>query len=487
MLFHLKRILITFFLGALVFVQLCITGSCRKQKTSPGNNDTVVIPPSVIDSLDPKIADDYSAYADISMSAYWGPYNLHDPSIIKYNGQYYIFSTDVAYGPNGRCGIMYRKSKDLVHWTFLGWVFNGIPPIPLAFMQANQPGYQQLSIWAPFIIKVSNTYRLYYSVPGNNGLKLACIALATSSSPEGPWTDQGIVISCVAADNYNAIDPSVIIDHVNGKQWMTYGSYSAGIFIVELDPLTGKILHDGDKGKLVAFRLNYMDAIEGSEILYNPELDRYYLFVSYDWLEDNYNVRVGRSDKPEGPYYDIKGNDMAAYGDNVPMITARYKFKNHAGWQGFGHCGLLWDSTNYYYVSQARLGSNKYFMDLHIHRMVWSSTGWPTISPERYVNVPQTTITSTSLVGKWEHIDLVNTTSFNESITINLAANGMISGVANSDWQFQDGILTLNFNSGAKTYYCKVFNEWDWELKQRTLAYSGMTREGISGWGKKVN
>ena len=63
----------------------------------------------------------------------------------------------------------------------------------------------------------------------------------------------------------------------------------------------------------------------------------------------------------------------------------------------------------------------------------------------------------------------------------------MISGVANSDWQFQDGILTLNFNSGARTYYCKLFDEWDWELKQRTLAYSGMTSEGISGWGKKVN
>jgi len=198
-------------------------------------------------------------------------------------------------------------------------------------------------------------------------------------------------------------------------------------------------------------------------------------------------VRVGRADNPEGPYYDINGNDMAASGDNIPMITARYKFNYHSGWQGFGHCGLLRDSTSYYYVSQARLGSNKYFMDLHIHRMVWSSTGWPTISPERYVNVPQTTITSTNLVGKWEHIDLVNTTSFNESITIDLTANGAISGIPNSDWQFQDGTLTLSFNNGAKTYYCKVFNEWDWELRQRTLAYSGMTREGISGWGKKVN
>ncbi len=461
------------------FVGIVALLQCKKDKPSPD----IPLP----DPYNPFIADDYSSIADKSNSSLWGSFNLHDPTIIRDGEYYYIFSTDVAYGPNGKCGIMYRKSKDLVHWTFLGWVFNGIPSIPLTFMQANQTGYQQLSLWAPFIIKVNDTFRLYYSVPGNNGLKLACIALATSSSPEGPWTDQGIVISCFTTDNFNAIDPSVIVDHQNGKHWMTYGSYSAGIFIVELDPLTGKILHDGDKGKLAARRTNYNDAIEGSEILYNPELDHYYLFVSYDWLEDNYNVRVGRADKPEGPYYDINGNDMAAPGDNIPMITARYKFNYQSGWQGFGHCGLLRDSTSYYYVSQARLGSNKYLMDLHIHRMVWSSTGWPTISPERYVNVPQTTITSTNLVGKWEHIDLVNTSSFNESITIDLTANGTISGIPNSDWQFQDGTLTLSFNNGAKTYNCKVFNEWDWELRQRTLAYSGMTREGISGWGKKVN
>ncbi|MEI8224402.1 MAG: arabinan endo-1,5-alpha-L-arabinosidase [Bacteroidota bacterium] len=471
--FYINIFLLLFIVVILALLQ------CKKDKPIPD------IPPQ--DPYNPYIADDYSNIADQSNSSLWGSFNLHDPTIIKDGEFFYIFSTDVAYGPNGKCGIMYRRSNDLVQWSFLGWVFNGIPPIPLAFMQANQTGYQQLSLWAPFIIKISDTYRLYYSVPGNNGLKLACIALATSSSPEGPWTDQGIVITCFPADNYNAIDPAVIVDQVNGKHWMTYGSYSAGIFIVELDPLTGKILHDGDKGNLVACRSNYDSAIEGSEILYNPEISRYYLFVSYDWLEDNYNVRVGRADKPEGPYYDINGNDMAASGDNIPMITARYKFKYHAGWQGFGHCGLLRDGTDYYYVSQARLGSNKYIMDLHIHRMVWSSTGWPTISPERYVNVPQTTITSTSLFGKWEHIDLVNTASFNESITIDLAANGMISGVTNSDWQFQDGTLTLSFNSGAKTYYCKVFNEWDWELKKRTLAYSGMTREGISGWGKKVN
>ena len=461
-----------------VFTGISLNSCCDDRKDSDNNS---------IDPFNPYIADDYSKIADQSNSSLWGSFNLHDPTIIKHGEYYYIFSTDVAYGPNGKCGIMYRKSKDLVHWTFLGWVFNGIPEIPLTFMQANQAGYQQLSIWAPFIIKVSNMYRLYYSVPGNNGLKLACIARATSTSPEGPWTDEGIVITCIPADNYNAIDPAVIVSQENGRHWMTYGSYSDGIFIAELDPLTGKILNYGDKGKLVARRSNYNDAIEGSEILYNPELNMYYLFVSYDWLEDNYNVRVGRADKPEGPYFDINGNDMASTGDNFPMITARYKFNYHPGWQGFGHCGILYDDEKYYYVSQARLGSNKYLMDLHVHRMVWSSTGWPTISPERYVNVPQMAITSSNFIGKWEHIELVKTSEFNESVSIDLAADGIITGISNSTWSYQNGLLTLSFQSGANVFDCSVFNEWDWERSCRTLTYSGMTRNGKSGWGKKVD
>jgi arabinan endo-1,5-alpha-L-arabinosidase len=464
----------------LIFVVSGITlNSCKKNNNDPDNQ--------TIDPYNPYIADDYSNIASQTNSSLWGSFNLHDPTIIKAGEYYYIFSTDVAYGPNGKCGIMYRKSKDLVHWTFLGWVFNGVPPIPLSFMQANQADYQPLSLWAPFAIKVGDIYRLYYSVPGNNNLKLACIALAISNSPEGPWADNGIVISCFPSDNYNAIDPAVVIDNDNGRHWMTYGSYSAGIFIVELDPLTGKILNDGDKGKLVAFRNNYNDAIEGSEILYNPELRKYYLFVSYDWLEDNYNVRVGRADKPEGPYLDINGNDMASPGDNFPMITARYKFNYHSGWQGFGHCGILNDDKKYYYVSQARLGSNKYLMDLHVHRLVWSETGWPTISPQRYVNVPQTNITSADIVGKWEHIELVNTTTFNEYISIDLAANGIISGLSNSSWSYENKILTLSLRNGTDILKCHVFNEWDWEKKRRTIIYTGMTNDGKNCWGKKTN
>ena len=471
--YKLTTIVRSFFIAAF----LLINGCCGKD---PGPE------PPVQDPYDPLIADDYSNIASKSYSYLWGPYNLHDPTIIKHGGNYYIFSTDVAYGPNGDCGIMWRKSTDLVNWTFLGWVFDGVPPKALAFMEANQPGYEQLSIWAPFIYKVNDTYRLYYSVPGNNGLKLACIALATSTSPEGPWNDEGVVISCLPADSYNAIDPSVVVDMVNGKHWMCYGSYSSGLYLVELDPSTGLLNTPGDKGKLIAKRTNFNDAIEGGELLYNAELNRYYLFVSYDWLEDNYNVRVGRADSPEGPYYDINGNDMAAAGDNFPMITARYMFDYHSGWQGFGHNAVLYENGKYFYVSQARLGADIYCMDLHIRRMVWSETQWPTISPERYVNVPQTTISSADLAGDWEHIELMNTTAFNKSVIIKLASNGMIEGITGSTWTFENNILTLTLRNGSETYKCHVMNEWDWEKRQRTLVYTGMTSGGKNCWGKKT-
>jgi arabinan endo-1,5-alpha-L-arabinosidase len=461
----------------LIFLIAIFSLSCNKDKE--------VEQPVV--NYNPNISDDYSSISALSNSGMWGPYNLHDPSIIKVDSFYYIFSTDVAYGPNLRCGIMKRRSADLVQWKFLGWVFDSIPDKPLHFMEAIQTGYKQLGLWAPFIIKVGDQFRLYYSVPGNNGVHLACIALVTSNSIDGPWNDEGIVISCTNSDTYNAIDPSVIIDQENGKHWMSYGSYEEGIFIVELDPATGRRLVSNDLGKRIAYRFKRHDAIEGSEILYNTELKKYFLFVSYDWLEDNYNVRVGRSDKPEGPYFDFFGNDMAAIGDDFPIITARYGFRGHSGWQGFGHCGLLKDGDNYYYVSQARLSSNKYLMDLHIHRMVWTSEGWPVISPERYVNVPQLKITSDSIPGSWEHIDLNYNTANNLSKIFEFKQDGVIEGIDNSTWSLESNELLLHLNGGETIIKAKVFYDWDWENKKVTICYSGLSQEGRSGWGKKIS
>lgn len=438
-------------------------------------------------SLNPNIPDDYTSIAAFADHNQWGSYNVHDPSVIKVGTEYYMFTTDVAYGNNlDRIGIQMRKSKDLVHWTFVGWAFDGIPPKELQFMQAHQSGYQQKSIWAPFIMKVGDTFRLYYAVPGNNNLKLAAIGLATSPGILGPWKDDGIVISTTQSDPINSIDPTVIVDQNNGRYWMAYGSYSAGIYMVELNPSTGMLLHPGDTGHLLAFREKAGNSIEGADILYNPDLKKYYLFVSYGWLEDTYNVRVGRADNPQGPYYDFNGKDMAAIGDNLPRITAEFKFDNHSGWQGFGGNCTLRDGSNYYYISQARPSFNKYLMDLHVHKMVWTPDGWPVISPERYDKVPQHTLTADSLSGNWEYIVLNNTNSQNVSTHIQLASDGSITGgVANSKWSFSNDHLVLNWNSGQEIDTVKAFAGWDWENNRLTIVFTGLNSSGISIWGKK--
>lgn len=465
----------------LLFLILVVTFlvSCKKDE-----NKSLKDPP-VKDEYDPGISDTYSSFADISFSSYWGSYNLHDPSIIKEGNQYYIFSTDVMYGPLVRSGIMYRKSTDLVHWNFLGWVFDGVPSAAKQYVTQASGGIVPGGVWAPYIIKVVNEFRLYYSV-SVIGVKISCIGLATSTSLDGPWTDHGIVISTGIQDQMNSIDPSIIIDRTDGSHWMAYGSWFAGIFIVEINPATGKLKNSNDTGHLVAFRNKYIDAIEGGEIVFNPELKQYFLFASYDGLEDTYNVRVGRSVNPEGPYYDINGNIMSSAGDNLPMITAQYQFNNHSGWQGFGHCGILNDSSRYFYVSQGRPGANKYFMDLHVHQLGWTPTGWPVISPERYAGVPQTEINSDDLTGKWEHIDLIKTLSKNQSTEIELKPGGSVTGIPLSTWSYQDGILTLSFNNNSKIYKALVLREWDWENSKRTIVYTGLTSNGYSGWGKKI-
>lgn len=82
---------------------------------------------------------------------------------------------------------------------------------------------------------------------------------------------------------------------------------------LQLNPATGLALTSGDKGVRVDQRGFTGETVNGNiedpEIIYNPEFNKYYLFIAYDWLRTKYNVRVGRSDSPEGPFYDFEGND----------------------------------------------------------------------------------------------------------------------------------------------------------------------------------
>ena len=76
--------------------------------------------------------DDYSALSSMDNYHSWGTYNVHDPSCRKLGDYYYMYSTDAIFGENRKEArekgvplgfIQMRRSKDLVHWEFLGWAF----------------------------------------------------------------------------------------------------------------------------------------------------------------------------------------------------------------------------------------------------------------------------------------------------------------------------------------------------------------------------
>jgi arabinan endo-1,5-alpha-L-arabinosidase len=437
-----------------------------------------VNPPFNIDDL----ADTYPAIAPFAYYSKWGPYNVHDPSIIKSGGYYYSYSTDAAYGTAVRPGIQVRKSKDLVEWQFVGWVFNALPAACANFI-SQAGGIPNQSLWAPYVLKVGNQFRLYYSMASNIG-RLSVIGLATASSPEGPWTEQGIVVASKAdaATQTNAIDPSVIVSP-QGEHWMYYGSAWDGIYILKLNAATGLAATNSDKGVRIAQRgftgASINGNIEAPEIIYHD--NKYYLFIAYDWLETKYNVRVGRSNSPHGPFLDFNGRDLNLEEDHGPMILAPYQFQGHGGWQGVSHCSVFEDSGQYYMAHQGRPSVDKYFMVMHVRKLFWTSDGWPVVSPERFARVPQAPVTKNELTGNWEQLVLgyrVVPGYAAEQVSADLQTATTVS--LNAD--------TLKYNAPWLEFtWGKVYvsRERDWENKKVTLVYTGLTKDGVAIWGKR--
>lgn len=155
----------------------------------------------------------------------WGTYNVHDPSCRKIGDYYYMYSTDAIYRENRKQAeekgvplgyIQMRRSKDLVHWEFLGWAFPEIPREAVEWVHAHAGGQGATNIWAPYIVPYKDRYRLYFSVSAF-GRKTSYIGLAESASPEGPWKQMGCVVRTDETTAMNAIDPSVVVDPANGN------------------------------------------------------------------------------------------------------------------------------------------------------------------------------------------------------------------------------------------------------------------------------
>lgn len=307
----------------------------------------------------------------------------HDPSIIKDGNTWYLFTTTP---PDQKSSEQFpiRSSQDLVHWKSIGFVFPQIP----AWIKKESPNTHEL--WAPDISFFGGKFHLYYAFSAF-GVNTSGIALLTNQtldpkSPDFRWQDEGLVFRSLKEDNFNAIDPNLILDS-KGDAWLSFGSFWDGIKMRHLDAKTGKLLASDPKVYALARRAQPAgaepakpglppdwEAIEAPFIVHHNGF--YYLFVSFDLCcrgtKSSYKTMVGRSLEVTGPYIDASGTAMLQ-GGGTPLLVANQK------WLGPGGESLLMQPKGshdgdiiVYHAYDSKTG----VPSLQISTIEWKD-GWP--------------------------------------------------------------------------------------------------------------
>ena len=241
---------------------------------------------------------------------------------------------------------------------------------PPAWTTTAVPGFRG-HFWAPDVLRVNHASWLYYSV-STWGSQTSVIGLATNATlnPEDSryrWADAGPVIRSHPRENFNAIDPSVLLD-AQGRLWLTFGSYWSGIKLVQLNPETGLRLDTNTPPAALAWK----EAIEAACLWQHA--DYYYLFANWgrccQGVDSTYNIRVGRSREAAGPFLDHDGRDLLRGGGTLLLQTeGRYIGPGHAGVLVRGQTNWL----SFHYYDAKRFGTGT----LGLRQLRWSPDGWP--------------------------------------------------------------------------------------------------------------
>ena len=150
--------------------------------------------------------------------------SVHDPVMAFENGTYHLYSTGN--------GLSHYTSHDMKHWT--GCRQGAITDIP-QWTHDSVPGFTQ-HVWAPDIIQFNGRWYLSYACSsfGKNTSAIGLLSKSSLNSDE-PWHDEGCILASRGGrDNWNAIDPNVIVAQ-DGTPWLAFGSFWDGIQLVRLD------------------------------------------------------------------------------------------------------------------------------------------------------------------------------------------------------------------------------------------------------------
>lgn len=376
--------------------------------------------------------------------------------------------------------------------------------------------------WAPDVIynKTMKKWCMYMSLNGDNWA--SSIVCFTSDNVEGPWKYQGPVVfsgflgkyahnGYAAADDWkntdftiatgetslperynvgdkwgsfwpNCIDPCVFYDDQDNL-WMSYGSWSGGIFLLRLDKNNG--LRDytytypyevnGKAATSAAASANttsdpyFGKKIAGGyyvsgEASYVEKIgSHYFLFMSYGELVStgSYQMRVFRSDNPEGPYVDCNGtsavfnrylmNYSATAVDNRGVLLfGGYKWDPMSGAEiAQGHNSAFTDKEGRsFVVYHSRFTNKGEGHEVRVHQLFLNDEGWIMAAPfefdgETITNndiATKASIADTEIAGDYQFLrheygQNTEAKAYETPVNIRLNADGTISGAENGTWE----------------------------------------------------
>lgn len=416
--------------------------------------------------------------------------------------------------------------------------------------------------WAPDVIynKTMKKWCMYMSLNGDNWC--STIVCFISDDLEGPWIYQGPVVCSGFSGRYahngfaasgdwkntdlaiatgctslpqqyntdewssygpNCIDPCVFYDD-DDNLWMSYGSWFAGIFMIKLDKENG--LRDytytypyqvkGVTTTAGAANANatsdpyFGKKIAGGwgvsgEASYIQKVGKYYyLFMSYGGLTaaGGYQIRVFRSEKPDGPYKDcltstgidaMYGKYILNFGGDAKRDEGVKLFGNYQ-WETMpnaelaqGHNSAIVDHKGRaLIVYHTRFMNRDEEHEVRVHQLFVNQDGWLVAAPyefsgETYTDndiATQQLYDATEVEGDYQiiaHPYRQNTAAmaYEKPVTIHLNADGSISGEYTGKWELVSGTSYINLTlKGVATANAEV--KFKGVLTEQTIDYTNI-------------
>ena len=246
------------------------------------------------------------------------------------------------------------------------------------WVQAAVPGFRGNKFWAPDVVKVGDRFYCILRLaiwPANLRDRPGDQRDAQSAGCRYEWVDRGPVIQSNEDLPYNAIDPAVLLDH-EGKLWMAFGSFWEGLFLVELDPATGKRadptappVHLARIRRRPTSRPRVCTSTTAATTCSSTGAPA--AAASAARITCSSAARA-----PTGPFVDKNGVELTA-GGGSPFLDAAGRYL------GPGHVGFITSDDGIEYVSYHYYdGEDRGRSKLQLRKLRWTADGWPEVAEE---------------------------------------------------------------------------------------------------------